>query len=50
MDPETRRLGQVSIEDAIAADEIFNSLMGDEVQPRKDFIDKNAKLVTNLDI
>ena len=50
MDPETRRLGQVSIEDAIAADRMFNSLMGDEVQPRKDFIDENAKLVTNLDI
>jgi DNA gyrase subunit B len=40
----------VSIEDAIAADGMFNSLMGDEVQPRKDFIDENAKLVTNLDI
>jgi len=50
MDPETRRLGQVSIHDAQAADEIFHALMGDEVEPRKDFIDKNAKLVTNLDI
>jgi DNA gyrase subunit B len=50
MDPETRRLGQVSIEDAVAADAMFNALMGDDVQPRKDFIDKNAKLVTNLDI
>ena len=50
MDPETRRLGQVSIEDAMAADGMFNSVMGDEVQPRTDFIDENAKLVTNLAI
>ena len=50
MDPETRRLGQVNIEDAQAADDLFHALMGDEVEPRKEFIDQNAKLVTNLDI
>ena len=50
MNPDMRILGQVSIQDALAADELFHALMGDEVEPRKDFIDENAKLVVNLDV
>ena len=50
MDPEVRLLGQVSIADAQKADELFNALMGDEVEPRKIFIDENAKFVVNLDV
>ena len=50
MNPDMRVLGQVSIQDALAADELFHALMGDEVEPRKEFIDKNAKLVVNLDV
>ncbi len=50
MDPSTRTLIQVHIEDAAAADEIFTTLMGDKVQPRREFIEEHAKLVTNLDI
>ena len=50
MDPEARLLGQVTIDDAHKADELFNALMGDDVEPRKIFIDENAKFVVNLDV
>ena len=50
MNPETRTLVQVTVEDAIKADEIFTILMGDEIAPRREFIEKNAKFVKNLDI
>ncbi|MGH8427473.1 MAG: DNA topoisomerase (ATP-hydrolyzing) subunit B [Gammaproteobacteria bacterium] len=50
MDPATRRLVQVRIEEAAAADDIFNTLMGEQVAPRRKFIEDNALAVTNLDI
>ena len=48
--PQTRRLTQVRIEDAVAADDIFTTLMGDQIEPRSEFIEKKALSVTNLDI
>ena len=50
MDPERRTLLRVDVEDAIKADETFSLLMGEKVEPRRDFIQRNAKYVTNLDV
>ena len=50
MNPETRTLRRITLEDAVRADEIFTILMGEKVEPRKEFIEQNAKYVVNLDI
>ena len=50
MNPENRTLLKVALEDAIEADKIFTLLMGDQVEPRRDFIQKHAREVVNLDV
>jgi DNA gyrase subunit B len=50
MDPDTRTVLQVGVDDAVMADEVFSVLMGDSVQPRREFIETYAKEVKNLDV
>ena len=50
INPATRRLIQVRIEDAVTADDLFTTLMGDQVEPRREFIEKNSLAVANLDV
>ena len=50
MNPETRTLKRIELDDAVKADEIFTILMGEKVEPRKEFIEQNAKYVVNLDV
>ena len=50
MYPRSRTLAQVNIEDAVEADLVFSMLMGDQVEPRRDFIESNARAVANLDV
>ena len=49
MDPEKRTLRRITLDDAVAADQVFTVLMGEEVEPRKEWIERNAKYAVNLD-